>query len=124
MAPGLIETQPLTAPHTLSKLDRIDNNNAPRSIFPDGIRTSGQHPPLYDQLKPFSEFPKYIEGSTVWRREDYQDNPERWTHVFTEEEKKELGEAADKFIAASTPLTGISQVCRVLPAHGQCIYCW
>lgn len=118
MAPGLIETQPL-APHTFStKVDRIDNDNAPRSIFPDGIRTSGQHPPLYDQLKPFSEFPKHIDGPTVWRREDYQDNPERWTHVFTEEEKKELGEAADRFIAAGTPLTGISQVCCTARVYG------
>lgn len=104
MAPGLTESLP-QAPHLLLK-----NNTAPKNIFPDGIKTSGQHPPIYDQLKPYSAFPKEITGPTVWKAEDYKNNPERWTHPFSEDEVQELGQAADKFISDGTPLTGISQV--------------
>lgn len=106
MAPSLLESQP-TAPHELSNpaLKTVD-----RKIFPDGIKTSGQHPPIADQIRPYSEFPKEITGETVWKAEDYADNPERWVHVFNDEEISELSEIADNFIAEGTPLTGISQV--------------
>lgn len=93
----------------------IPNELAPRSIFPDGIRTSGQHPPLYDVLKPYEEFPKEIAGPTVWKKEDYVDKPEAWVHRFTKEEIQELSEAADQFIERGIPLTGISKVCIRLP---------
>jgi hypothetical protein len=86
------------------------NDAAPRSIFPDGIRTSGQHPPLQEALKPYSAFPKEITDPTVWKREDYENNPERWTHPFTEEEIRELSDAADQFIERGIPLTGITKV--------------
>lgn len=89
---------------------RWKNDDAPRDVFPDGIRTSGQHNPLYDVLRPYSDFPKEITGSTVWKREDYVNNPERWTHPFTDEEIQELGDTADRFITSGTPLTGISKV--------------
>jgi hypothetical protein len=102
MAPALTEAPPPPS-HPLKK--RVS-----RSIFPDGIKTSGQHPPLYDLLHPFSDFPTEIIGPTVWKAEDYKNNPERWTHRFTEDEVKELGEAADTFIAAGIPLTGITKV--------------
>ncbi|RAL66928.1 hypothetical protein DID88_007710 [Monilinia fructigena] len=60
MAPSLIDTQP-TAPHQLfSPSQKVID----RKIFPDGIKTSGQHPPLYDQLRPYSDFPKEITGET------------------------------------------------------------
>jgi len=98
----------------------VKNSDAPRSIFPDGIRTSGQHNPLYDQLRPYSEFPKEISGPTVWKREDYVNNPERWTHRFTEDELQELSDTADRFIASGTPLTAISKVrIRKSPAHNK-----
>jgi hypothetical protein len=106
MAPSVLETQP-TAPHELSNPAQklVD-----RKIFPDGIKTSGQHPPLYHQLKPYSAFPKEITGETVWKAEDYTNNPERWVHVFDAEEIAELSAVADKFIAEKIPLTGISKV--------------
>lgn len=102
MAPGLA-----TAPsfHT-SNLEK----QVPRSIFPDGIKTSGQHPPLYHQLRPYHDFPNEITGSTVWDANDYKNNPERWTHWFTDEEIAEMSEAADSFRNAKIPLTGISKV--------------
>jgi hypothetical protein len=84
-----------------------------RSIFPDGIKTSGQHPPLYDLIRPFSEFPPEITGPTVWKAEDYKNNPERWTHRFNGDEVVELGEAADRFMDAGIPLTGIRKVGRL-----------
>jgi hypothetical protein len=107
MAPSLLDTQPI-APHELpSGVTGVD-----RKIFPDGIKTSGQHPPLYDLLKPYSEFPKEITGETVWRAEDYANNPERWVHVLTDQEVNELSDTADQFIANKIPLTGISKVSK------------
>jgi len=108
MAPSLLETQP-TAPHQLSNPSQ---KSVDRKIFPDGIKTSGQHPPLLDHIKPYSSFPKEITGETVWKAEDYKDSPERWVHVFNDEEIAELSAAADKFLADKTPLTGISKVSR------------
>lgn len=78
-----------------------------------GIKTSGQHPPLYDQIKPYSDFPKEITGPTLWKSEDYANNPERWTHVFTKDEIAEMSDAADRFQAGDVPLTHISKVCLV-----------
>ena len=107
MAPGaLVEDT-----HHVPSHDIIisKNDDAPRSIFPDGIRTSGQHAPLYDEIRPFSEFPEEIAGPTVWTAEEYIDRPERWVHRFTEEEISELNHAADGFLGSGTPLTGISK---------------
>ena len=106
MTPSLLETQP-TAPHQLPSPAQglVDTK-----IFPDGIKTSGQHPPLYELLRPYSDFPKEITGETVWKAGDYTNNPERWLHHFSEDEVNELGATADKFIADQIPLTGISKV--------------
>ncbi|CAF9922510.1 MAG: hypothetical protein ALECFALPRED_002109 [Alectoria fallacina] len=101
MAPGLTATLPNHSP-TIQK-------QVPRSIFPDGIKTSGQHPPLTHQLSPYEDFPDEITGATVWDADDYKNNPERWTHWFTEEEVAEMSEAADSFRDAEIPLTGISK---------------
>ena len=109
MAPGaLIDEHPV--PTGTIPAGKFNNNDAPTSLFPDGIRTSGQHAPLYDALKPYEDFPKEVSGATVWKKEDYENNPERWTHHFTEEEIQELGETADAFIRSDTPLTGIAKV--------------
>ena len=111
MAPGLI-TPPAERSH-----DPIESKRSvPLELFPDGIKTSGQHPPLYDQLRPYEHFPEEITGSTVWHTEDYKDNPERWTHHLSEEEVEELSNAADRFKEEGRPLTGISKVCSD-PTH-------
>ncbi|KAL2217701.1 hypothetical protein M432DRAFT_548989 [Thermoascus aurantiacus ATCC 26904] len=106
MAPGLTETLP-TPPHQLGPVDR--------NIFPDGLKTTGQHPPIYELLQPFEKFPKEITGPTVWKAEDFKDHPEKWTHRFTDEELEELSTAADNFIASGTPLTAISKSNFPLP---------
>ncbi|PVI06919.1 Clavaminate synthase-like protein [Periconia macrospinosa] len=118
MAPALTSSAP-TAPHELSKTQPFLNHKAPRNIYPDGIKTSGQHPPLYDQLHPYSDFPKEITGQTAWNATEYKNNPERWTHVFTPEEIQEISDTADSFIASGTPLTGISQENFPLPKFAQ-----
>ncbi|KAL4932600.1 TauD/TfdA family dioxygenase [Aspergillus undulatus] len=87
----------------------------PLDVFPDGLKTTGQHPPLYEELKPFDKFPKSISGPTLWKAEDYRDAPGRWTHRFNAEEVAELSATADAFIAAGTPLTGISKSNFPLP---------
>jgi hypothetical protein len=104
MAPGILQQDPPSNPPSSKK------DHAPRDIFPDGIKTSGQHPPLYDALKSYSEFPKEITGNTAWKRDDFANNPEKWTHPFTDAEVKELSDAADHFIERGIPLTGISKV--------------
>ena len=81
-----------------------------RAIFPDGIKTSGQHPPNYNEVKDHSEFPGKIEGPTLWTAEDYKDNRERWVHQFSNEEIEEMSKAAEAFIASGIPLTGITKV--------------
>lgn len=75
----------------------------------------GQHPPLYDQIYPYSAFPKHIEGSTVWRPEDYANNPERWVHQFSAAEIDEISRATDDFIASGLPITGITKENFPLP---------
>jgi hypothetical protein len=105
MAPALTSSLP-TAPHSLSN---PDTNKAPNSIFPDGIRTSGQHEPIYSLLQPYTSFPRTITGPTAWSKADYASNPERWTHVFSSSEVKEISDAADRFIESGTPLTGITK---------------
>jgi hypothetical protein len=97
-------------------IKHFENNNAPKDIFPDGIKTSGQHEPVTDLLRPYEAFPEKIEGPTVWTREDYKDAPEKWTHRFTSEETEELGKASNEFIAAGIPLTGITHVNRLSPS--------
>jgi hypothetical protein len=86
-------------------------NPAPKSLFPDGLKTSGQHNPDYSLLTHPSQFPKEpISGPTVWKAEDYKDHPERWTHVFSAEEIEELGEAAEGFMRSGRGLTGMAKV--------------
>jgi len=114
MAPALTAAAP-APPHTLVSTSA----KAPKSIFPDGIRTSGQHEPIYSLLRPYSDFPTQISGPTAWSKADYKDNPERWTHVFSSSEVAEIGEAADRFIASGTPLTGITKAQFPLPQFSQ-----
>lgn len=108
MAPGALI--PDSPPQTTSQTLKTPNNQAPTSIFPDGIRTSGQHPPVYSQLQPYSAFPKRIDGETAWSKDDFQSNPEKWTYPLSMAEVEELGRAADEYIESGRELTGISKV--------------
>jgi hypothetical protein len=116
MAPSLLDVQP-TAPHERSS----GHTSVDRKIFPDGIKTSGQHPPIYELLRPYSDFPKEITGETVWKAEDYANSPERWVHVLNDQEVNELSLVADEFIADNTPLTGISKVSKTAQAKNLCL---
>lgn len=104
MAPTATQLPPNLPSQTFSY-----NNPSPK-VFPDGIKTSGQTNPNYDQVRPYSAFPKEITGPTAWDAVEYANNPERWTHVFSDDEIAEISKAADDFIASDTPLTGITKV--------------
>ena len=113
MAPGILAAASPEPAHLLGA--KRTTNDAPREIFPDGIRTSGQLDPIYDLLQPYESFPSHIEGPTVWTRDQFEGKPEKWVHRFTPEEIDELGEACDQFIADGIPLTGISKSNFPLP---------
>lgn len=99
------------APH---ELNNSPNGNLTSKVditlFPDGLKTTGQHPPLPEHIQPFEKFPQEITGRTVWKAEDYKGRPEKWVHRFSASEVEELSAAADRFLAAGIPLTGITQV--------------
>ncbi|CAJ2511276.1 Uu.00g069010.m01.CDS01 [Anthostomella pinea] len=98
---------------------KTSTTHVDRAIFPDGLKTTGQHPPLYDQVYPYSAFPKRIEGPTVWKAEDYSDNPERWVHQFSSDEIDEISSTANRFIALGLPITGITMENFPLPGLKQ-----
>lgn len=110
MAPAVTSTLPSSQPSLSTPTKNpFPNHKAPRNIYPDGIKTSGQHPPIYSLIRPYSDFPKEITGPTVWHASVYKDHPEHWTHPFSASEINELSAAADTFLASGTPLTGISK---------------
>lgn len=81
--------------------------------FPDGIKTTGQQPPLYEEVRPYSDFPKIITGLTAWTKDDFSGSPEKealWKHPFTEEELEELSTAAEQYLASGRSLTEMSKV--------------
>lgn len=108
MAPGIAQSS--TTPTASNPMPSTKETPSKLSPFPDGLKTSGQSPPIYSLLRPYEDYPKQVTGPTVWRAEDYSDNPERWTHRLSAEAIGELGEAADRFIASGMPLTGITKV--------------
>ena len=101
----------------LNQSPGMNEARAPKSISPEYIKTSGQHPPIYEQLRSYEVFPEEITGPTVWDAAEYKSSPERWTHWLTEDEIRELSDAADKFSAASIPLTSISKVSSKLTCY-------
>jgi hypothetical protein len=94
MAPALAQDQRLEA-----KSNNLDDDNL----------TSGQYPPLFDQIGSWESFPESISGPTVWTREEYAEKPERWIHRFTEDEIADIGRAADEFYKRGLPLTEIGR---------------
>ena len=104
MAPALTSTiAPQTTPISIQ-------NPPSKNLFPDGLRTSGQHPPLYELLESYDAFPTKISGPTLWQADDYTSHPERWIHRFSPAEIDEMNIAADHFLASGVPLTGITKV--------------
>jgi hypothetical protein len=92
-----------------------------KSVFADGLKTSGQHEPIYEQLRPYSAFPKIIPTTTptFWDPKDYHHSPELWQHPLTPAEIDALSDAADQYIAQGLPLTGINPANFVLPTQFQ-----
>jgi hypothetical protein len=81
--------------------------------FPDGIKTTGQQPPPYEEIRPYADFPKVITGPTAWTKDQYSGSPEKEAlrkRSFTEEELEELSIAADLYLANGRSLTEMSKV--------------
>lgn len=106
MAPGQVDHTPAW----------LEDGPVDKDLFPDGYKSSGQVNPIYSLIRPYEEFPKEITGPTVWKAEDYKGNHEKWTHTFTSDEIAELGAAADAFIEAGHPLTGMTKVSKISPS--------
>ncbi|EEH47690.2 uncharacterized protein PADG_03774 [Paracoccidioides brasiliensis Pb18] len=96
---------PVQCENSSVALHQLKGTPLPLHLFPDGPKTSGQHPPICEQVKPFSDFPKEITGRTVWKAEDYTNNPEKWMHRFSQAQIAELSQAADAFLEARISLT-------------------
>ncbi|KAL1407875.1 hypothetical protein Q8F55_007311 [Vanrija albida] len=72
--------------------------------------TSGQHEPVFSLLEPYENFPKKIEGPTVWTREELTENPSVWKHQWTDELITEVEDAYTAFEATGKPITAITKV--------------
>ncbi|KAL9618883.1 MAG: hypothetical protein Q9160_006473 [Pyrenula sp. 1 TL-2023] len=109
MAPGVLtETSQAASQHPTK-------HSLPAKDFPSGFKSSGQHPPLYDHLAPYSSFPKHISGPTAWGPSTYQSRPESWIHPLTDAEISDLSTAADNFISSDRPLSAITPETYPLP---------
>ncbi|ETN39273.1 uncharacterized protein HMPREF1541_05496 [Cyphellophora europaea CBS 101466] len=108
MAPAVVEPDQQATPSPPG--GKVNSKHVDLSIFPDGIKTSGQHDPIYDQIAPYSAFPKAIPTTapTYWEAPDYAGNPSLWQHPLSSEELASLSAAADDFMAQDLPLTAIS----------------
>lgn len=117
MAPTAIYDQPTTYPEHDRILplptSALGPLKADPSIFPDGLKTSGQHSPIASLIRPYSDYPTKIEGRTVWSKSEFEGKDDKWQRPFTSEEIEEIGKAADDYIASGRPLTGISQVSHI-----------
>ncbi|OAQ96279.1 hypothetical protein LLEC1_02227 [Akanthomyces lecanii] len=80
-----------------------------RKAFPDGLRTSGQHPPIESQIRPFDAFPTEITGPTVWEGRDIAARQGEWVHRWTDGELNELLQAVDAFTISGIPLININK---------------
>ena len=117
---GKSSAHSLLPPNTISKNQPSTAADLDRKLFPDGLKTSGQHAGMPSALRPYSEFPKHIQASrNLWKAEDYKEHPERWTHPFTQEEISELAHAADTYIASGRPLTGMARVSVFLESYNE-----
>jgi len=88
--------------------------------FPDGIKTTGQQPPIFEEVRPYSDFPKNITGLTAWTKDEFSGSPEKealWKHPFTEEELGELSTAAEQYMASGRSLTEMSKVRAAYTIH-------
>ena len=92
-------------PAGLPRLTPVDHD-----IFPDGMRTSGQHPPIESQLKPFEDFPTNIAGRTVWKATDLAKITSSWIHVLESLEIEELDRATEDFMSRGVSLVTINKV--------------
>ena len=78
-------------------------------------RTQGQHDVLQHLVPPYSQFPKRVDGPTVWNADEFRAQPERWQKRWSAEHIRELDEAYEGFKRSGLPITAITRVSHVLP---------
>ena len=78
-------------------------------------RTSGQHNPIYELIKPYHEFPKKIEGDTLWLANDYGNGGKDWKYIWTKSDVDEIWKAVEDFEKKGLPLTAITKDLFPLP---------
>lgn len=75
----------------------------------DNELSAGQNEPNFDQIQPYSAFPKVITGKTVWKAADFRNSPERWQRTWSAEQIQDLEAAYTEFEASGLPLTAITK---------------
>lgn len=71
--------------------------------------TSGQHEPSPDKIIPYEDFPKKIEGRTVWEKEVLENDRSLWEFYWTPELISQLEDSYAAFEKTGKPLTAISK---------------
>jgi hypothetical protein len=74
------------------------------------VLSAGQTEPVAELIQPFSKFPVQVTGPTVWKAEDYRQNPELWQKTWSAEQISDLETAFEAFEKSGKPLTAISKV--------------
>lgn len=87
---------------------------APQSEVPavqaKKIQTCGQFDPIYEKLSAYESYPTEITGRSLWKAEDFRQNPEKWTYWWTPAQLSALSNTADEFLAEKRSLTTITKV--------------
>lgn len=72
---------------------------------------------MAETVLPYDQYPKRVQGPKLWRRDDYQTNPERWIHDWTSTEIQQIETAAKAYQQTGLPLTAITKETFKLPAE-------
>lgn len=74
-----------------------------------------QHDQLPETVQPYENYPKYLDGPKLWRRDDYQSSPESWIRHWTEDELQQIETAVFNLEKTGLPLTAITKETFRLP---------
>ncbi|KAK4686742.1 hypothetical protein P7C73_g3388, partial [Tremellales sp. Uapishka_1] len=79
------------------------------------LLSAGQTEPLAELIQPYNKFPKQVTGPTVWKREDFVDNPDQWKYTWTSEQIAALDGAYESFQKSGKNITEIRRATFPLP---------
>lgn len=90
--------------------------SARASGFEGSANIHSQHDQLKETITPYESYPKEVTGARLWTRDDYQNNPGRWVHDWTEDELSQIEVATDNFAKTGLQLTAITKETFQLPS--------